>query len=635
MIPDDKSFLRKADHELYTVDGITPKPRSFLHEKKLEAPDHWSDMTPSPESVASSFEPMKKTSIFKKIFGASLGFLVIAVIIAGLSYLSGGNSISTKNVDITLTTKTFVDGGESLPVTVSLVNRNKLNMELATLVLEYPEGNAANLDAITRISRDVGTLPVGETHNESFVIKLYGEENTEKKVTARIEFRVSGSNAIYDKEESVPITIRTSPVRLTLDMPQAVIPNQEVAFKFNLIGNGLEVLTNTALVVQYPPGFTFTRAVPASTTGNNVWYLGDIPPSANKTITIYGSIAGGASDAKTLRASVGSQNKNNESQLDRVYNTLAQVVPLTNAFLDAQVRIGQDNDAIIPIGASEDVTVSIPWTNTLAEKITNAQIEVELSGSAYDPLRVRPVSGYFDSVANKIIWTRQQVPAFAALEPGQTGTLTFQIQPKQFSVNQITTSPTINLAINISAFNASGVKVTALAIDRKTLAIGSDINLTTRTLHATGPLQNSGPIPAKTNTETTYTLEWQITNSRNRVSAVKVSTILPTYVSWKNVMVPVGEQTNITFNEVTRELVWNVGEIPAGTGTSLPAKIVSLKVGITPSVQQKGTTPNLTDDIEIIGKDMFTNKEISFTRRAMNTQTFSEGSGPGSDGIVQ
>ena len=291
MESDEKSFLRKAERELYTTDIIPPRKRSFLHEHKLEAPNDWPGESEE-VSLSNKVPPMRNTSIFKKIFFGSLAFLFIAIIVAVLSYLSGDNAISTRNVDITLTAKTFVDGGESLPVNVSLVNRNKVGMELTSLVLEYPEGNGANPDAVTRITRDVGSIDVGDTHNESFNVKLYGEENSEKKITARIEFHVAGSNAIYDKSEDVVVTIRTSPLRLTFDPPTNVIPNQEVPLEFTVVGNGTEIMSDTALVLQYPQGFTFNRATPAPTSGNNVWYLGDVSPGATKTITAYGSFVG-------------------------------------------------------------------------------------------------------------------------------------------------------------------------------------------------------------------------------------------------------------------------------------------------------------------------------------------------------
>lgn len=632
MIPDDKSFLRKAEREVYSVDGITPKQRSLLHEKKIDTPDEWLGI---PEKSVHIITPMKKTSIFKKIFAGSLGFLFIAIIIAGMSYLSGNNAISTKNIDITVTAKTFVDGGEALPVNVSVVNRNKLPLELATLVLEYPEGNGSNPDAIMRISRDIGTVSVGGTHNEPFSVKLYGEENSEKKITAHIEFRVTGSNVVYGKDEVVAVTIRTSPIRLTLDAPANVIPNQEIPLKVTIVGNGTETLTNTALVLQYPTGFTFSRADPFPTTGNTIWYLGDIPPGSSRTVTLYGSLAGGSNDVKTVRASVGSQNVKNESILDTVYNTLSQVIPLSNAFLDAHFSVGDTQSEVVPIAAGDMVTVSIPWRNTLSEKITNAQIEVVLGGSAYDANLVRPATGYFDSVSNKITWSRQQVPSFSSLNPGQTGTITFQVQPKSFVSGTIASSPTITMAINISGFNASGAKLSGTAIDKKTLAVGSDLNFSARTIHHSGIIQNTGSMPPKVNTETTYTLEWKLTNSRNRVTGVKVATILPTYVMWKNVLVPTSEQSNIVYNDITRELVWNAGEVPAGTGTNLPPRMLSLKVGITPSVNQQGEVPNLTDEIIVTGLDTFTNKNISFARRALDTQTSNDGFGAGYDGVVQ
>jgi hypothetical protein len=634
MIPDDKSFLRKAEQELYTVDGITPKHRSFLHDKKIEAADDWVES--APQEKFTPMNPMKKTSIFKKIFAGSLGFLLVAIIIAGLSYLSGNNAISTKNIDVTVTAKTFVDGGEALPVNVSIVNRNKINLELATLVLEYPEGNGSNPDAVMRISRDIGVVNVGDTHNESFSIKLYGEENSEKKITAHVEFRVPGSNAVYDKDEVVAVTIRTSPIRLTLDAPAAVIPNQEFPLKFSIIGNGTETLSNTALVLQYPAGFVFSKATPDPTTGSNVWYLGDIPPGANRTITVYGSIAGGVNDVKTIRASVGSQNTKNELLLDTVYNTIAQVVPLTNAFLDAKLVVGQDATSdIIPISTGESVGVSIPWQNTLSGKITNAQIEVVLGGSAYDPIKVQPGAGYFDSVNNKIIWSRQQVPQFGSIDPGSSGTVSFNIQPRQFNTGQIASNPVITMSINISGYDSAGVRQTALNIDKKTLAIGSDMNFIARTIHYSGPIQNSGAMPPKVNTETTYTLEWQLTNSRNRVTGVKVSTVLPTYVVWKNVVVPTSEQSRVSYNDVTKELIWNAGEIPAGTGNSLPPRVLSMKVGITPSVAQQGAIPNLTGDISVTGLDTFANKAIQITRRALDTQLSNDGYQAGYQGIVQ
>lgn len=630
MISDDESRLRKLNRELYTNKKEEPKARGFLHEKKIDAPDDWMTEAHDEPIVVPK---IKTHSFFKKIFFASLGFLIIAIAFFGISLLFGGNTISAKNVQITITAKSFVDGGEMLPVDVSIVNRNKLPVELATLVLQYPEGNASNPDAIARIPRQVGSIGVGDTHNESFSIQLYGEEGSTKEISAHLEFRVQNGNAVYSQQGSQEVTVRSSPIRLTLDAPTSAIPNQEIPLKFTVIGNGTETLPDTAMIVQYPPGFSFTKGNPAPSLGNNIWYLGDMPAGANRTITAYGIFSGGANEAKTIRASVGSQNANNEQLLDRVYNTLAQVIPLSNAFLDARLVIDDSEENMVPVSAGEKVRVKVLWQNTLAAQLTNAEVSVSFSGSAYDPLRVQGGSGFFESANNRIVWTRQQDPKLAMLDPGASGEFTFSIEPKSIPSNAMT-NPSILLAVNVGGFDSSGVKLSAETIERKTIVLNSDLNMLARTIHYSGPIQNSGPMPPKPNQETTYTLEWQLTNSRNRVADVKVSTILPIYVKWKDVQVPEIERSNVSFNAVTRELVWSVGDVPAGTGSSLAPKKVSMKIGITPSINQMQLVPELTDEIIITGRDTFTNQDITILKRAMNTQLLNDSSSVGASGQV-
>ncbi len=328
MIDDEHSNLRKVARELYTTDIKPPTRRSVLHEEKVVSTDDWKSSMTSNSPTVTMQKPVKTTSFFRNMFLASLCFLVIAMIVLGASFINGGNSISEGNVDIAITTKTFVDGGESLPVEVTLVNKNKLGLELATLVLEYPQGSDDNAGTMGRIEREIGSLAAGASRQESFMIQLYGTQNSQRNITARIEFRVQGSNAVYDKDQSTMVTIRTSPITITLAAPDKAIPNQEIPLKFTIIGNGTATLPNTAMVLQYPDGFTFARAEPSPTFGSTVWYLGDVPPGVNRTITVYGSLTGSITDLKTIRASVGSQNASNEQLLDTTYNALAQVIPL-------------------------------------------------------------------------------------------------------------------------------------------------------------------------------------------------------------------------------------------------------------------------------------------------------------------
>lgn len=634
MIDDEHSNLRKVARELYTTDIQPPTRRSILHEEKVVSNDAWKSAVVADSRDYAITKPKAPTSIFRNMFFGSLILLVVALIILGGSFITGGNTISEKNVDIVITTKTFVDGGESLPVDVTLVNRNKLGLELATLVLEYPQGGDDNAGTMGRIERELGSLAAGATRQESFTIQLYGTQNSERRITAHIEFRVQGSNAVYDKNEEARVTIRTSPVTITLAAPDKAIPNQEIPLTFTIIGNGTATLPNTALVVQYPDGFTFKRADPSPTFGTTVWYLGDVPPGGNRAITIYGSLTGTATDLKTIRASIGSQNAANEQLLDTTYNALAQVIPLSNAFLDASIAVANQTGSTVAISSNQQVRVRVPYKNTLSVPLTNVQIAVSLSGTAYDPSLVEPVTGFFDSITNKIIWTKQQDSKLATINPGETGELSFTFRPKVLSGTSNAINPTVKVAVDVLGYQAGGTKLTADAVDAKTFAINSDLNMIARIIHYTGAQQNTGPMPPVANKETTYTLELKITNTRNRITGGVVTTTLPTYVAWKNMIVPQSETAQVTYNEVTRQLVWNVGDIPAGTTAAPGPKTLSLKIGITPSSQQVGSVPLLTDSLVLTGKDAFTNQDLSITKLPLNTQLINDGTGPGIDGKI-
>lgn len=632
-ISDENSRLRKMNSELYTTDIQPPNKRSILHGNRVSAPDEWSDTGKKPLPASLAAQPKRTPRVFKTLFLGSFAFLAVAALVLGGSFLLGGNSISSNNVDIAITSKSFVDGGEELPVEVSIVNKNRLPLELATLVLEYPTGGEDAPGAVSRISRDIGTLAVGDTRTESFSLKLYGVQNSQKTITARLEFHVQGSNAIYDREEPATVTIRTSPANLALSVPSQVAPNQDVPLVFTVSGNGTATLPGTALVVQYPDGFSFAKADPSPSFGNGVWYLGDLPPGASRTVTVHGSFSGGSSDLKTFRASVGMQNPKNEQQLDTTYSTLAQVVPVSGTFMDARLAVSGDSaNKTVAISAGQRVSMKVSWTNTLSVPVSNAQVTVRLSGSAYDPAKVEPVSGFFDTANNQLVWTRDQDPSLGSVNPGAKGDLSFSLVTKDSLSNVV--NPQIVATVDVSGYRSGGTKLSAVAADTKTLVVNSDLSLLASTLHYTGSVSNSGPMPPVPNKETTYSLQLQVVNLRNRVSNVVVATTLPVYVSWKGVIVPQSEAANVTYNEVTRQLLWNVGEVPSGTGGNLPAKSVTMKVGITPSSSQSGAAPDLTGGITVTGRDGYTNQDLSVTRRPLTTQLLNDGTGAGSSGLV-
>jgi hypothetical protein len=117
-------------------------------------------------------------------------------------------------------------------------------------------------------------------------------------------------------------------------------------------------------------------------------------------------------------------------------------------------------------------------------------------------------------------------------------------------------------------------------------------------------IKNSGPLPQKVGEETTYTVVWKITNVSNSISDVAVSAFLPTWVLWKNVIVPKDE--DIIFNERTHEIIWKIKNIENGTGILSPAREVKFQIGLIPEINQLNESVNLLYKTKLTGKDTFT-----------------------------
>jgi hypothetical protein len=213
--------------------------------------------------------------------------------------------------------------------------------------------------------------------------------------------------------------------------------------------------------------------------------------------------------------------------------------------------------------------------------------------------------------------------------------VTFSITPKQFGNGSRVSNPSIILSVDIVGYAQGGIKQSATTVSQKTIVINSDLNLLSSTLHYAGGIANTGPMPPKSNKETTYTLVWQITNSRNRVSGVTVTTTLPTNVVWKNTILPITQNANVTYNAVTRTLQWNVGDVAAANGGTPAVQSVSVQVGITPSTTQSASVADLTGPITITGHDTFTNTDLTITHRQNTTQLLNDTSTVGANGVVQ
>lgn len=605
-----KIYMAKDDVVRKTKEGV-------LHAKTItKVPDTWAPRVES--HIETTTNIMSKPSMFKKFFIISFIFFLGAVGFAFYMFFNGGNTVSNSNIDIEILGNAFTRGGEDLSLQVSVTNKNAVPLELADLIIEYPKGSDTSTLEHQRL--DIGTVAPGKTIAQNFTVVLYGEQGIDRNIKATLEYRVKGSNAIFTKEYAHAVKISDAPLVLSVESPTGVSSNQEFIMRFKIAANSSKSTDNLMLQVVYPTGFIFKSAAPSPDLSNNLWQLGALGPGGQKTIEVHGMIIGGDGDEKTFHAYAGTKDARDEQKIAIIYNSLLQTVAVQKPFVQAVLKVNNQSGESVVVGNQGKVDAEIRWSNNLPTQVDNLEIHAHFSGPAFNENTVDSNSGFYNSIADEIVWDKNSNSDFVSVSPGEEGTLTFSFTPKSDSGGTLLSDPTLTLEVSVkgSQPGQGNILQEISSVEKTVVKISSSFQLAGKVLHSIGAFQNTGTLPPKAEQTTSYTVVWTGTNSSNRINQAEARATLPTYVKWVGQVSPQSE--NLTYLPATREVVWKIGTINQGVGFSSAAREVSFQIEITPSLSQVGSVPTLVNDTVISGVDQFTGATMRATKPKLDTR---------------
>ncbi|OGI88092.1 hypothetical protein A2995_01965 [Candidatus Nomurabacteria bacterium RIFCSPLOWO2_01_FULL_33_24] len=645
-LKDQKDSLDDLKRKLYSRNKDIlnrGKIRQKINPSKYVIKDQWG-LKPKEETIISSSWQknlemnMKKSSsvsIFKKIFIFAFIFFILALGFAVIKFFGNSNDISTSNVGINILGSTFAEGGEEVNLQIEIENRNNTPLELSDLLIEYPKGSGSA--EFERIRKSIGTIESGQTANESVKVILLGEQGSSKEVKVTLEFRIHGSNAVFQKEKSYPIVISSSPISLSIEAPEKTTSNQEITLKIITTLNTQKPTPNIRFKVEYPAGFQFESSTPDPFSGNNLWDLGDLSPGVERTIVIKGKLLGQSGDERSFRIYSGAKDFNDQSAIKVVYNSLLHTIAIERPFIEINLFMNGVNEDEYNLPSQTDTTINVEWVNNLPTKIDNVELDISLTGNALDKHSVKTLNGFYDSSENKISWNKNTSPIFSSIEPGERGSVNFNFSSLSLLANNQSPieNPEIFLEASIKGQQLSQgiISQEINSLKKKVIRINSDLQIVAKGYYYSGPLTNTGPIPPKAGEKTTYTIIWTLANSSNKVSGAMAKTTLPLYVSWLGNVSSSSE--DITYNELTREIIWKIGTVEKGTGFSGPTKEIAFQVELLPSVSQIGSTPQLVSETILTGEDTFTKASLKDTRSSINTNLYNDIGGSGNDKVVE
>ncbi|MEK7066117.1 MAG: hypothetical protein AAB965_00925, partial [Patescibacteria group bacterium] len=549
----NEDSINKLEKRLYSKTAKeTPERRSGFLTSKFEGKRTWEE---EPITATGRRNPNGLPSLRALLTVSAIFFVFSVLFLIYTFFFSGGsNLISPDNIDLTLSGPVSVKGGDQLDLLISITNHNSVALDTSSIVVTYPPGTkevGGTGKSLPRYIQELGKMAPNETRTETVKAVVFGEEGSQPEVSVTLQYRTAGSSATFAKVKTFTTLVGSAPISLNLDLPTDTTPDKDMVANIVVRSNATEPLKDILVQADYPPGFVFKSADPKPTYGNNVWSIGDILAKGERDIKITGQLQGQDGDIKSFRVSAGTRVSSDDVKISSVYGSSLKSVTVNKPSIGIGMTLNGDPASEIVVSSQDLIRGDIEWDNNLPVQVINSQLAVKINGETVNDKSVTTQKGLYNSATNIITWDKISGGIPEAIEPGQSGRLSFSfgILPLIQNSSQIFSNPEMTVEVKFIgvkfAEGSSSGPVVEGSITKK-IKILSDLQLATKTLYYAGPFTNIGPLPPIHDQETTYTIVWSIVNSSSDVSGAIVKATLPSYVKWLGNISPSTEDLNYT-----------------------------------------------------------------------------------------
>lgn len=619
---DDPGRIGKLKEQMYSrATQPAKRPRRELAGLQKDAPDDWQEQPPPP----------KKEPLFPRSYSLPSIFLVIAAlvfVIAGgvaVSFLvSGSNVVTSQKIDIAINGPRTIDGGEVLELQIAVRNNNNAQLETAELVITYPKGTEVlgHVDHNPQQQRvPLGTIEPGGTRNGTVRSIMFGREAEKQDIEVSVEYRLSGSSALFASEAVHTILVASGTLEIGLTTNEEAVAGQSIDMTVTVTSHAETVVKDAVLRASYPFGFSLTSSEPKQEK-ENLWSLGDMEPGDTRVVRIVGQIDGQSGDERTFRFVAGTRESPEASLVDVVLADFEKEIAVTRPFLDMSLDIDEAPVENYVAQTGDTIPITLNWRNNLDTALTDVVIAATVSGPGLDPFNITADRGFFRSVDSLVLWDKTTTRGALELVPAKAeGQLVIRLTPKRADDLVGVQDPTIKLELHAAGQRLAEGNVPEIvrATVSERIKLATDVTLRGRALYFENPLGSVGPLPPRVEHETTYGVLWELTNSTNLVRDSKVTAVLPPYVRWLGTVSPSVE--HVTFNENNGTVTWHVGKLlpDTGVGGKVPRR-VAFSIGLVPSTSQVGETPPMVLNQRFEGVDNFVDKVVVAIDDDLTTQ---------------
>lgn len=508
--------------------------------------------------------------------------------------------------------------GEEIEYTVKYKNNGNFVLEKPKLIFEVPEHSLME-DEKTRFTKDLKDIYPGDEDFVKFKTRLLGKENDLRVSHAWLSYAPKNLTARYESETTFTTKIDTVPITLDFDLPSKAEKGKEIQYSINYFSNIDYPLENLSIKVDSVNGFEFESSEPSSL-DKSEWKIPTLNKAQGARIKIKGRITAEPGEHLNFEAKLGMWQDGEFVLIKEATKDVEVIEPLL--FISQQIN-GSSSYVASP---GDQLHYEIFFRNIGSTPFENLFILTRIEGSALDLSTIQSQDGEVRPNDNLIVWDFKQIPELRHLDTQQEGKVEFDVKLKD---NWVPSDSEKN-----NTFIKNKVNISQISQEFQT-KVNSKLEISQKGFYSTqADIVNSGPIPPVATQATTYTITWQIKNYFNDVKNVKVRATLPQGVTLTGRISPDSETAKFSLDSASREIIWSVGDLAAGTGVTGPLPSLSFQVSLIPSPFQRGRTAGLIDQVSISGEDQFTGTIITAKSPAVDTNLPDDPSNSGK-GIVQ
>lgn len=536
---------------------------------------------------------MRKIVIFILIIGILIG-------IAGIYYYRK-NIYSKDILKLEILGQDQAQAFDEIEYVVKYKNNGDTALQSPQLTFQYPENSIPSDGGPQAVTKTLDDIYPGEEKTISFKARLYGKENDTETAKASLRYQPKNLKAFYESDTTFTTRINFVPLTFEIDLPSKVETGKDIQFFLNYFSNSDWPLSNLAIKIEYPSGFEFSDSNPKALEKTE-WDL----PLLNKTeggrIEVDGKLSGNLKDQEIFKASLGMW-QNGQFILLKEADKGAEIAE-TSISVFQQIN-GSSNYVANP---GDLLHYEIFFRNMSTAPYQNLFLVSKLDSTAFDFSSIKMSSGQFNQGDNSLVWDWRDIPKLRFLDVGEEGEVEFWINLKNNWDTNSFQDKNFSLKNNVSLLQTNE------EFDTK---INSQLEISQQGFFQDEIFGNTGPIPPQAGKSTTYTITWQVKNSYNDVKNVTVRATLLSNVKLTGKIFP--EDSHLTFDSQSREIVWSVGDLSAGTGFINSVPNISFQISLTPDSYQIGQTPRLIGQATVSGEDDWTGETLQAKSSEINT----------------